>query len=66
MLTERNVSLNLVRQSIKRPLKSASDALQAPAKEKRLYSRNKKNFKAPFVVLQLVTNRRLVSVPGRT
>ena len=31
-----------------------------------IHSKKKKYFQAPFLVLQLVTNRGLVSVPGRT
>ena len=30
------------------------------------HSKNKKHFRAPFLVLQLAMNRGLVSVPGRT
>ena len=31
-----------------------------------LHSKNKKRFRTPFLILQLVRNRELVSVPGRT
>ena len=32
----------------------------------KIHSKNKKYFQAPFLVLQIVINRGLVSVPGRT
>ena len=42
------------------------DNLPTYSRHQGVHPKNKRCFQAPFLVLQFVTNRGLVSVPGRT